>query len=288
MPKRALSGLRLRQLAQELARLRAVTGLTQKGAAEKASTSLDTVKRVEAASRCPHRSTLVRLLDAYGADRKTRERVLQLSKSVMVTDHFQSYRGSLPPLYGLYLDGENEAVDISFWEGSLIPGLLQTAAYAAAQAREGLPGATEADISIRVDARERRQRAFFDRGARLSAVVAEAALRARVGGPAVMAAQLTRLLDATGTPQVAFQVLPIGVGAHPAMTSSFTMLHFRNELHDLVYVESLFGALFLENPAEFDRAAQKYGRLCSLALPVEASAALIRGVLRELQETECR
>jgi hypothetical protein len=286
MPKRALSGLRLRQLAQEMVRLRNVAKLTQKQAAEKAKTSLDTVKRVEAATHCPRRATLVRLLDAHGADRKTRERVMQLSESVLITDHFQSFRGSLPPLYGLYLDAENEAVDISYWEECLIPGLLQTTAYAAAQAREGLPDATETDISIRVEARERRQQAFFGRGARLSAVVSDTALRTRVGGPTVMAAQLTQLLDAADTPQVTLQVLPIGVGAHPAMTSNFTMLRFRNELHDLVYVESLFGALFLENPAEFDQAARKFRRLCSLALPPKASVALIQDVLRELREEE--
>lgn len=257
-------------------------------AAEAARVSRDTVRRAEAATHCPRRAGLSRLLDIYGATDEKRAEIFALAATVAATDPFGLLRDELPPRYSLYLDAEAEADEIRYWEPLIVPGLLQTAEYAAAQARSALPDANEREITVRVETKMRRQEAFYERGAKLFAVVSEAALRVQVGGPLILASQLHRLFDDSHKPEIAIQVIPFAAGAHPAMTTSFTMLSFPDMLRDVVYLESAFGDLIIEDPAELAASAIRYQRLCATALPRESSAALIATAHRDIrQETRC-
>jgi hypothetical protein len=118
---------------------------------------------------------------------------------------------------------------------------------------------------------------------RLWAVIDEAALRRPVGGREVMRGQLERLVDASKLANVTLQVLPFGSGAHPAMAGSFSILRFGDqELPDVVYLEHLTGASYLEKRDEVERYLDIMEILCVEAEPPDRTVELLQGILAEL------
>jgi len=114
-------------------------------------------------------------------------------------------------------------------------------------------------------------------------VLDEAALRRQVGGPEVMRVQLEYLLELAAMPNVSLQVIPFGGGAHPAMGRPFVVLVFGERADpDVVYLEDLTSALWVENVDEVDRYNVFFNHLRATALSFEGSAALITEVLKEM------
>jgi hypothetical protein len=117
---------------------------------------------------------------------------------------------------------------------------------------------------------------------RLWAVVDEAALRRPVGGPAVMRAQLERLMEATKLPNVTLQVLPFGAGAHPAMVGAFSVLRFGDvELPDVVYVEHLTSALYLSKQEDVDRYLHVMESICVRGAPPDKTVEIVGDILNQ-------
>ena len=115
------------------------------------------------------------------------------------------------------------------------------------------------------------------------AVLDEAALHRRVGGSGLMRLQLEHLLEVGALPNVAIQVLPFGAGAHPAMGRPFVILVFPERVDpDVVYLEDLTSAFYLEDTDEVDRYNVFFNHLRATALSFDDSAALITSVLKDL------
>ncbi len=118
---------------------------------------------------------------------------------------------------------------------------------------------------------------------RLWAVVDEAALRRPVGGPKVMRAQLERLIEASELPNVTLQVLPFAAGAHPAMVGAFSILRFTDqELPDVVYVEHLNNATYLDKRDEVERYLDVMESLCLGSEPPAKTAEFLDRILDKL------
>src|SRR4029450_3943656 len=118
---------------------------------------------------------------------------------------------------------------------------------------------------------------------RLWAVIDEAAMRRPVGGREVMRGQLERLIEAAKLPNVTLQVLPFGAGAHPAMVGSFSVLRFPDEeLPDVVYLEHLTSALYLNKPEEVDHYLHVMETICVRAAPPDQTVELLDAILDEL------
>jgi hypothetical protein len=118
---------------------------------------------------------------------------------------------------------------------------------------------------------------------RLWAVIDEAALRRPVGGVEVMRGQLERLVEATKLPNVTLQVLPFASGAHSAMVGSFTVLRFPDrELPDVVYLEHLTSALYLDKPDQVDRYLHVMESVCVRAAPPDQTAELLEELIERL------
>jgi Domain of unknown function (DUF5753) len=82
----------------------------------------------------------------------------------------------------------------------------------------------------------------------------EGALHRPIGGSAVMRDQLARIVEAAVLPNVTFQVIPLAVGAHPALDSTFTIIRFDEPMiNDVVYVEGLVGNIYLEGASDLKR-----------------------------------
>lgn len=91
-----------------------------------------------------------------------------------------------------------------------------------------------------------------------------------------MRAQLSRIIEVADFPSVTFQLIPLKIGAHPALDSTFVILDFNKlSLNDVVYVEGVVGNIYLESAADLERYRQMFIRLQTIALSPEDSIALV-------------
>ena len=270
--------VRLRRLAAELRGLRAAAGLTREEAAEQTHINSATLYRIETAKARPQKRTLLTLLDKYGVtDPAKRESLIDLSKQATQLGWLQAYETELPEEYTTYISFESEARTIRNYESLFVPGLLQTEAYTRAVVAATLPSATEDDIRQRIETRVQRQHAITrDDPLKLWVIVDEAVLHRQVGGADVMAEQLRHLHELSGQPHITLQVLPYSVGAHPGMYGAFVLMNFPDPADpELVYVENMAGALFLEKEADTRRYAEMFDHLRATALNVADSRELL-------------
>jgi transcriptional regulator with XRE-family HTH domain len=240
----------------QLRRLRTEKGLSREEAGEAIRASEWKIHRLENGQVGFKERDMVDLLGLYGVtDPADVADFVILAREANAPGWWQHYGDILPQWFRAYVDLESVARLIRTYEGQFIPGLLQTEDYM----RAVIVGARLDDSSDEVDRRIRlrlaRQTLLTRQGApRLWAVVDEAALRRPVGGRNVMRGQLEHLIDATKLPNVTLQVLPFGAGAHPAMVGAFSVLRFADrELPDVVYVEHLTSALYLNKRDEVDQ-----------------------------------
>lgn len=274
--------VRLRRLGKIVERLRKRAGLTQGEAAEKIGVNRTTWIAMEGGKSSPHRSNVRSIIEKFAPSPEEAEELLALAARPRDPAWMRPLRGRIPDRYGEYIDLESGALSIKSWEPSLVPGLLQTEEYSRAHAGS-LPGSTPEHIEARVTARMQRQAAFAERGAPLWAVIGEAALRYDVGGPDVRREQLARLLEASDEPNTTIQVIPFSVGAHASMMGSFAVLSFGEAAPPVVYVETLGGDLFLEEPADLQTFRETYAHLQATALSPADTRGFINKIIEEIE-----
>jgi hypothetical protein len=179
---------------------------------------------------------------------------------------------------------EEVASQIRAYEVQFVPGLLQTEDYARAVTLLGHASDPPKEIEQRVGLRMARQ-AVLDRPEppNLWAVLDEAILRRPIGSRRVMRDQLQQLLAAADRPNVTIQLVPFGVGGHAAAGGAFSILRFAEpDLPDVVYLEQLTSALYLDKPETVDSYLMVMERLCMAAVTPAASADALKGILAEI------
>jgi hypothetical protein len=194
---------------------------------------------------------------------------------------WHDYADVMPTWFEPYVGLEEAASSIRCFEMQCIPDLLQTADYARAIAMLSHPGGSDDEIERRVSLRMARQ-AVLTRpaSAHLWMVVDEAALRRPVGGPVVMRGQFGHLIHMASRPNVSLQVVPLTAGGNAVARGGFTVLRFSEpDLPDVVYLEQLTSALYLDKRDTVDHYMAVLERLCVEALTVEASLKMIKDLL---------
>src|SRR5205814_7821799 len=163
--------------------------------------------------------------------------------------------------------------------------LLQTEAYARAVILLSHEAEDPHEIDRRVRLRMDRQRLLTRPDApQVWVVIDEAALRRPIGGVAVMREQISALIRATDLRNVRLQVMPFRAGGHAAAGGAFTLLRFPDrDLPDVVYLEHLTGALYVDKREEVDRYLAAVGHLFIDAEPVADTPAILRGILHDLE-----
>jgi hypothetical protein len=141
------------------------------------------------------------------------------------------------------------------------------------------------EIERRVAVRMSRQKVLNrPRPLRLWAVIDEAALRRSIGGPDLARDQLDHLLTINEQTNVSIQIAPLSYGGHPAAGGPFTLLRFAQpDLPDIVYLEQLTSALYLDKLADIDQYALAMETLCIEAAPPDRTGALLRQIASELK-----
>ena len=170
---------------------------------------------------------------------------------------------------------------IRTYEVQFIPGLLQTDDYARAVMIAGRPDLPPDEIEKRVRLRAARQELLTRTPApRFWAVVDEGALRRPIGGSRVMRAQLEHLLDLRELSNISIQIMPFRFGGHAAEGGAFSILRFpEQELPDVVYVEQLVSALYLDKREQVDRYGQIFDRLTVDSQPPDLSAETLQKII---------
>jgi hypothetical protein len=276
--RRMLVGAQLRRLRTDL-------GLSRAEAAEAIRASEWKIHRLENGQVRFKRRDLVDLLGRYEVtDPDEVEELLAMAADANNPGWWQHYGDLLPSWFRAYVDLEAAAGLIRTYEGQLIPGLLQTDDYMRALVRGAHLEDSGEEVGRRVRLRMARQMLLTrEQPPRLWAVVDEAALRRPVGGPEVMRGQLERLLEASKLPNVTLQILPFDAGAHPAMGSSFSILRFPDqELPDVVYLEHLTNAVYLDKRPEVERYLDVMELLCDESEPPSRTVGLLSKILDEL------
>jgi hypothetical protein len=272
-------------LGAHLRRLREDRGITREAAGYEIRGSESKISRMELGRVSFKERDVADLLTLYGVtDEQERAGLLARARDASTQGWWHGYSDVTPNWFQSYLGLEAAATLIRTYEVQFVPGLLQTEAYARAVVTLGHQQAGEEEIERRVRLRLNRQQLLTRPDApRLWAVVDEAALRRPVGGPAVMRGQLYALIEATSRRSVRLQVIPLDAGGHAAAGGSFTILRFPDaELPDIVYIEHLTSALYLDKREDVEQYAQAVDRLSIEAEPPGRTAEVLDEIRKDL------
>jgi hypothetical protein len=271
-------------LGAHLRRLREAQGVSREDAGWEIRASESKISRMELGRVGFKERDVADLLSLYGVDdADERDRLLTLARQANSPGWWHRYGDVLPSWFQSYLGLEASAALIRTYEVQFVPGLLQTEGYARAVVLLGHGRARPEEIDRRVALRLQRQ-AILDRDepVQLWAVVDEAVLRRPIGGTEVMRAQLEALLEATARPNVRLQIVPFTAGGHSAAGGAYTILRFPDqELPDVVYIEQLTSALYLDKRDDVEHYLATMERLCVEADPPRRTADTLRTLLKE-------
>jgi hypothetical protein len=272
-------------LGAHLRRMRERAGISREDAGYHIRASGSKISRMELGRVSFKERDVTDLLAFYGVtDGEERDSLVQLTREANATPWWQKYQDAAPDWFGLYVGLEEAAQLIRVYEVQFVPGLLQTEEYARAVVVQGAPGLDPDEVDRRVALRLGRQKLLDrDNPPRLWAIVDEAALRRPMGGRDVLAAQIERLMDMVSEPNITLQVMPFKYGGHAAEGGAFTIMRFPEaDLPDMVYMEYLTGALYIEKPEEVERYAAVMERLSVAGTSPERTREILAGLLKEI------
>lgn len=270
-------------LGSQLRRLRESRGITREAAGYSIRASESKISRMELGRVSFKARDVEDLLTLYGVtDEAERESLLNLAREANVAGWWHSYGDVLPGWFQTYIGLEGAASLIRIYEVQFVHGLLQTEAYAHAVVSRGMPNCAGAEVDRRVALCLERQKVLVsERAPRFHAVLDEAALRRPYGERDVMRGQLKHLIEISEQPNVTLQVMPFSYGGHAGESGAFTMLRFpESDLSDLVYLEQLTSALYLDKPEEVALYERAMERLQEESPGPEESRDLLRGLLQ--------
>jgi len=271
-------------LGSQLRALREARGVSRAEAGYAIRASESKISRLELGRVSFKERDVADLLTLYGvADESEREALLGLAREANAPGWWHRYADVLPGWFQTYVGLEEAATLIRTYELQFVPGLLQSEEYARAVIALGNSESDDGEIDQRIALRMRRQqRLTGPNPPRLWAVLDEAALRRPIGGPEVMRGQLEHLIEMSKLPNITIQVMPFRFGGHAAEGGAFSILRFpETDLPDVVYVENLIGAMYMDKRDDVDVYMQAMERLAVDSATPEGTVEMIGEILRE-------
>src|SRR5450755_2540764 len=257
-------------LGTQLRRLRENRGITAQQAARAIRASESKISRIELGRNSFREVDIADLLTLYGInDVAEREQMLSLASQANQPGWWHRYQDVLPTWFQAYIGLEESAESIRSYDAQFVPGLLQTEDYAAAVMALGEFGPDETERLVYL--RKERQRRFTSGGLRLWAIVDETALRRRVGPARQMRAQLEYLHDICDQPGFTLQITQFPAGAY-TVPGGFSILSFAaQDLPDVVYIEQLTSAMYLDKRSDVDRYTEAMDKLSATSAAEDES-----------------
>jgi hypothetical protein len=271
-------------LGAQLRRLREDSGISASDAGYAIRATHSKISRMELGRVSFRERDVADLLTMYGVtDEQDRSAFLSLAREANVPGWWHDCADFVPSWFESYIGLEEAASVIRNYEVQFVPGLLQTAEYARAVITLGHDGASADELDRRTTLRVDRQQLLSRAGGpHFWAVVDEAALRRPIGGAEVMRGQIDHLIEVSALPSVTLQVIPFRVGGHSAAGGPFCILRFSDpDLPDVVYLEQLTSALYLDKRSDVESYQLVMERLCLEAAPATETAAVL-GEIRKV------
>jgi transcriptional regulator with XRE-family HTH domain len=280
-----VGGVVLRMLlGTQLRRYREAAGISPEQAGYQIRSSRSKISRMETGAVGFKIRDVEDLLSVYGVtDAEARSRLVSMARQSGQPDWWAKYGDILPDWFENYLGLEAASSTIRTFEIQFVHGLFQTEDYARAVTLLGHRTASEAEIERRVGLRRKRQDLLVRANPpRIWSVMDEAVLRRPVGGPEVMSAQLRHLVEVAERPQVTLQVVPFARGGHAGASGSFAVLRFEEpDLPDLVYIEQLTGAVYLEQRPDVEHYLEVMDHLSGEALTPAETIRFIEQIAKD-------
>ena len=272
-------------LGSQLRRFRESAGVTAEQAGFEIRASRSKISRLENGRvRLKHRD-MSDLLTLYGVtDEDVQAKFITLAGQANSPDWWAQYSDVLPSWFEAYLGLEAAAATIRSFETQFVHGLFQTEDYARAVTGLGHKTVPAEEIERRVAVRLQRQ-GLLSRPdpPRIWSVMDEAVLRRPAGNPALMRAQCQHLIELAEVPHVTLQIVPFATGGHAGESGSFTVLRFEErDLPDVVYLEQLTGAIYLDQRPDVERYLEAADELSGAALTPAGTRQFIEQVAREM------
>jgi Domain of unknown function (DUF5753)/Helix-turn-helix domain len=272
-------------LGSQLCRFREAAAITPEAAGYAIRASRSKISRMENGRVGFKERDVADLLTLYGVtDERVRDGVLSLARQASARGWWSKYGDVTADWFEAYLGLEAAASVIRTFEMQFVHGLFQTEAYARAVTLLGHMAAPAEEIERRVSMRLKRQDLLTrPEPPQVWSVIDEGALRRPVGGRKVMRAQLKRLIEVAGLRHVTVQVVPFGRGGHAAAGGSFTVLRFGEaDVPDVVYIEQLTSALYLDKHEDVDHYMEVMNLLSTQALTPDRTAGFLAEITREI------
>jgi transcriptional regulator with XRE-family HTH domain len=271
-------------LGSQLRRLRESRGITARQAASQIRASESKISRIELGRNAIREIDVLDLLTLYGVDAREREQLLSLAEQSNRPGWWHRYNDILPDWFQAYVGMEEAARSIRVYEAQFIPGLLQTEDYATAVISLGDFPIEQAERLVVV--RKERQRRFREGKLKLWVILDEVALRRPVAGVKTQLEQLRYLREVCASPSLTLQIIPYGAGGY-ATPTGFTILRFaEQDLPDVVYVENLTSALYLDKQADVDRYLLAMERLAIVAWEPHETPGILDEIIRYLEASD--
>jgi hypothetical protein len=272
-------------LGAQLRRLRETAGVTRDDAGYHIRASGSKISRMELGRVSFKERDVTDLLDFYGiGDLAEKEKLVQLTREANAPPWYQKFQDVVPDWFHVFVGLEEAAQLIRVYEIQFVPGLLQTEEYARAVILQGAPGLESDEVERRVALRMGRQKLLTrEKPPRYWVIMDEAALRRPMGGRDVHVGQIERLIDLVGEPNITIQVMPFRYGGHAAEGGAFTIMRFpETDLPDVVYMEYLTGAHYVDKPEEVERYTAVMERLSVAGTSPDRTREILSGMLKEI------
>lgn len=278
-----------RWLAAELQNLREESGLSAAQAAAELGVSAASLYRIERNTKVVTIPEARELCRIYGRP-DLAETFADLAKASKVPPWYRLYGDVVPADFGIFMSLEQAAVSFRQYHVQLIPGSLQTEAYASVIIG-GEEGKSEEERTRRMQIRLQRQALLSREGvARWHFILDAEILYRPIGGPTVMKDQLARLLEISELPDVTLSIVPRNTGMYAGViTGPFVLMDFpdgptgKPSEPPTVYVEGFAGALYTVEKDEVDQYARAFEQIRLFALGPENTRKAIMQAMEEME-----
>ncbi|MEV7089772.1 helix-turn-helix transcriptional regulator [Streptomyces sp. NPDC093085] len=286
MPAGGKPTVRSRRLGTALKQYRQAAKMDQAQAAEVIAASVAKISRMESGHVSCRVIDVRLLLGSYGvSDRAKVARLEELAKRSNRRGWWLEHAAHLRADYLEHISLEDDATYIREWQPVMFPGLLQTSAYAEAVIEASLGYIAPERAEKLIEVGKARQAKIGDGGATYTAIIWEPVIRHPLVSADAHQEQLAHVLEVGKRKNVTVQVLPFTSGLKAGVTSAFASFSFDSEpTVEAVTLDNLRGTSILEAVDDLTAYTNAFDQLRSAALTPEASARLLRGVLRSGKE----
>ncbi|MGW6388938.1 helix-turn-helix domain-containing protein [Streptomyces sp. NPDC055103] len=274
--------VRRRRLAGLVRNYRAKAGMSGDAVAKAMRWDPGKLSRIENAKGQLNPKDVAQLLGVMGVDDPAAIAAMEaLARDAGKTGWWQTYSGVVAPSYADLISLERDADSVREWSPLLIPGLLQTDAYAREAISSHALTRTAEEVAALAEVRVTRQSVLTTRPERtplkLRAVISEAVLHQRFAvRPEIMKDQIARLISRAQLPNVTIQIMPLNSTPHPGGAGAFSLFGFPHPMPDVVQIENLKGSNYAEGGEDVTLFDDAFGLIVGSALSVDDSLALLK------------